>query len=78
MRTLMHRSLIACLFGCSLFLPAMSCGQDPGTPPAVPPVWTAEKASDWLTPFADWPGTRYEAKAIREGRRPTYLTFRRL
>lgn len=41
-------------------------------------VWTAEKAEDWLTPFADWPGTRYEAKAIREGRRPTYLTFRRL
>lgn len=24
---------------------------------------------------ADWPGTRYEAKALREGRRPHYLTF---
>jgi tRNA (guanine-N7-)-methyltransferase len=26
---------------------------------------------------ADWPGTRYEAKAIREGRRPVYWVFRR-
>ena len=27
--------------------------------------------------WPDWPGTRYEAKALREGRRPAYLTFRR-
>ena len=27
--------------------------------------------------WPDWPGTRYEAKAFREGRRPAYLTFRR-
>ncbi|WP_020180816.1 tRNA (guanine(46)-N(7))-methyltransferase TrmB [Methylopila sp. M107] len=40
--------------------------------------WTAERASDWTTPFPGWPGTRYEAKAIREGRRGTYLAFRRL
>lgn len=26
-------------------------------------------------PFADWVCTRYEAKALREGRRPDYLTF---
>lgn len=39
--------------------------------------WTAERAADWRTPFEGWPGTRYEAKAIREGRRGTYLTFRR-
>ena len=26
-------------------------------------------------PYEGWPGTRYEAKAIREGRRPAYLTF---
>lgn len=39
--------------------------------------WTAEGAADWTEPFADWPGTRYEAKALRAGRRPTYLTFRR-
>jgi tRNA (guanine-N7-)-methyltransferase len=38
--------------------------------------WTAVNASDWLTPYADWPGTRYEAKARREGRSSAYLTFR--
>jgi tRNA (guanine-N7-)-methyltransferase len=27
--------------------------------------------------WADWPGTRDEAKAMKQGRRPTYLTFRR-
>jgi tRNA (guanine-N7-)-methyltransferase len=26
---------------------------------------------------ADWPETRYEAKALREGRQPIYLSFRR-
>lgn len=41
-------------------------------------VWTAQTAADWKTPWAGWPGTRYEAKAIREGRPPAYLTFRRL
>ena len=39
--------------------------------------WTAHNAADWLTPFANWPGTRYEAKARREGRSSAYLTFRR-
>lgn len=28
-------------------------------------------------PWDDWPGTRYEAKALREGRPPAYLTFER-
>lgn len=37
--------------------------------------WTASRASDWRTPWPDWPGTRYEAKARRAGRIPTYLTF---
>lgn len=40
--------------------------------------WTARNASDWLSPFANWPGTRYEAKARREGRSSAYLTFCRL
>ncbi|MBS3651113.1 tRNA (guanosine(46)-N7)-methyltransferase TrmB [Pseudaminobacter sp. 19-2017] len=39
--------------------------------------WTAREAADWDLPFEGWPGTRYEAKALREGRRPAYLTFRR-
>jgi tRNA (guanine-N7-)-methyltransferase len=37
--------------------------------------WPAMAASEWLTPYATWPGTRYEAKAFTEGRTPSYLTF---
>jgi tRNA (guanine-N7-)-methyltransferase len=33
---------------------------------------------DSAEPYADWTRTRYEAKAIREGRTPAYLTFRKL
>jgi tRNA (guanine-N7-)-methyltransferase len=40
-------------------------------------VWTAERADDWRKPWAGFPGTRYEAKAKREGRAPCYLEFRR-
>jgi tRNA (guanine-N7-)-methyltransferase len=40
-------------------------------------AWTAERADDWRQPFPGWPGTRYEAKALVAGRRPTYLAFRR-
>ncbi len=37
--------------------------------------WQAETANDWQTPYENWPGTRYEAKAYREGRVPSYLRF---
>lgn len=40
--------------------------------------WAAERPSDWRKSWADWPGTRYEAKALREGRTPCYLTFERV
>jgi tRNA (guanine-N7-)-methyltransferase len=40
-------------------------------------VWTAERANDWRKPWPGFTGTRYEAKAIREGRVPCYLIFRR-
>ena len=40
--------------------------------------WTARTADDWRRPWADWPGTRYEAKAIAADRRPAYLTFERV
>jgi tRNA (guanine-N7-)-methyltransferase len=40
--------------------------------------WKAGDARDWNDPYEGWPGTRYEAKAIREGRRPAYLTFVRV
>ncbi|MDQ6435569.1 tRNA (guanine(46)-N(7))-methyltransferase TrmB [Mesorhizobium sp. LHD-90] len=39
--------------------------------------WLASEADDWRLPYAGWPGTRYEAKALREDRRPAYLSFRR-
>jgi len=41
-------------------------------------TWEAEKPDDWLIRGDDWPGTRYEAKAEREGRRSVYYRFRRL
>jgi len=40
-------------------------------------TWRAERPDNWRKPWPDWPGTRYEAKAFREGRTPSYLTFRR-
>ena len=40
-------------------------------------VWTARAAADAFGRPDDWPGTRYEAKAVAAGRRPIYLTFRR-
>ncbi len=39
--------------------------------------WCAEKADDWRLPWPGFPGTRYEQKAFREGRKPAYLEFRR-
>lgn len=39
--------------------------------------WTATGPADWREPYRGWPGTRYEAKALREGRTPSYLTFSR-
>jgi tRNA (guanine-N7-)-methyltransferase len=39
--------------------------------------WQAVSAEDWRNPYPGWPGTRYEAKAMREGRVPAYLKFAR-
>ncbi len=39
--------------------------------------WRPASSGDWLRPWAGWSGTRYEAKALREGRRPAYFTFTR-
>ena len=40
--------------------------------------WFAKRPADWREPWDDWLSTRYEQKALREGRVPHYLTFRRL
>ncbi len=37
-----------------------------------------ERASEGGRPWADWISTRYEQKALREGRVPHYMTFRRI
>ncbi len=39
--------------------------------------WLAEGPADWRAPWGDWISTRYEQKALREGRTPHYLTFRK-
>ena len=41
-------------------------------------LWTAKTPSDWRVRSSDWPATRYEFKALEEGRRCTYLRYRRL
>ncbi len=41
-------------------------------------TWTAERADDWRKSWPDFAGTRYEAKAKREGRAPAYFIFRRV
>lgn len=40
-------------------------------------AWTAERADDWRKPWPGFTRTRYEAKAVREGRTPCYLIFKR-
>jgi tRNA (guanine-N7-)-methyltransferase len=40
-------------------------------------AWTAEAAGDWRKPWPRFSPTRYEAKAVREGRTPNYFIFRR-
>jgi tRNA (guanine-N7-)-methyltransferase len=41
-------------------------------------AWAAEAPHDWRVRPPDWPETRYEAKALRAGRTPMFLSFRRL
>jgi len=39
--------------------------------------WTAKRPGDWRIRPEDWPTTRYEQKAIREGRKCNYFIFER-
>jgi tRNA (guanine-N7-)-methyltransferase len=39
--------------------------------------WLARGPGGWRRRPPDWPATRYEEKAVRQGRRPVYLRFRR-
>ena len=38
-------------------------------------TWVAQGSQDWVNPWPGFTRTRYEEKAIREGRRSSYLTF---
>jgi tRNA (guanine-N7-)-methyltransferase len=40
--------------------------------------WTQQRPHEWLHPWAGWVSTRYEQKALKEGRGPSYLIFKRL
>lgn len=40
--------------------------------------WTAKTSDDWRYPPADWFETKYQLKAIREGRKPVFFEFVRL
>lgn len=40
--------------------------------------WTAKTFDDWRKPPADWFETKYQRKAIREGRRPVFFEYERL
>lgn len=40
--------------------------------------WTAKTGNDWRYPPADWVETKYQRKAVAEGRRPIFLDFERL
>jgi tRNA (guanine-N7-)-methyltransferase len=40
--------------------------------------WRGTGPADWRQRPADWPPTRYEQKAIAEGRKPAYLSFQRV
>lgn len=39
--------------------------------------WSARRPSDWRARPPDWPQTRYESKALKAGRRPSFLRYRR-
>ncbi len=39
--------------------------------------WLARGPRDWRERPEDWPQTRYESKAVDQGRKPVYLRFRR-
>lgn len=39
--------------------------------------WLARSARDWRRRPPDWPASRYEEKALAEGRQAAYLRFRR-
>ncbi len=40
--------------------------------------WTAKSSNDWRNPPSDWADTKYQRKALREGRRPVFFEYERV
>lgn len=40
--------------------------------------WTAKTSNDWRYPPVDWVETKYQKKALREGRRPVFFDYERI
>ena len=40
--------------------------------------WTAKCSDDWRNPPLDWVETKYQQKAIREGRKPVFFEYERI
>lgn len=40
--------------------------------------WTAKTSADWRNEPADWVKTKYQQKAIREGRKPVFFEYERV
>ena len=40
--------------------------------------WTAKSSDDWRNPPADWAETKYQRKALREGRRSVFFEYEKL
>ncbi len=64
-------------FRCASDIPAYIDWALLRTTPRTDFRWTAARADDWRKPWAGWPGTRYEGKALKAGRVPAYLVFER-
>lgn len=41
-------------------------------------AWTAKCSSDWRNPPSDWVETKYQQKAIREGRKPVFFDYQKI
>ena len=41
-------------------------------------IWTAQKIADFDTPPKDWVETKYQRKALREGRKPVFFEYKRV
>lgn len=41
-------------------------------------IWTAKTSDDWRSPPQDWVETKYQKKALNEGRRPVFFEYQKI